>query len=152
MGPLDRAGTWWTIVQGVADPASVDPVRMVLDLCGGPIDVEVLATDPWSARTLLVDRYAGRRIFLVGDAAHLNPPWGGHGFNTSVGDAVNLAWKMAAVLRGHAGTPTVGLVRNRATARRTTDAGRGRRAGGFPGTGIRRSRSRRGYRGWVPLA
>ena len=34
---------------------------------------------------------------------HLNPPWGGHGFNTCVGDAVNLAWKIAAVLRGHAG-------------------------------------------------
>jgi hypothetical protein len=38
----------------------------------------------------------------VGDAAHLNPPWGGHGFNTCVGDAVNLSWKLAAVLRGWA--------------------------------------------------
>lgn len=36
---------------------------------------------------LLVDRYRGERVFLVGDAAHLNPPWGGHGFNTCVGDA-----------------------------------------------------------------
>ena len=103
MGPLDLNGTWWTIVQGVADPAILDPVRTVRDLCGRPVDVEVLAIDPWSARTLLANRYAGRRIFLVGDAAHLNPPWGGHGFNTCVGDAVNLAWKIAAVLRGHAG-------------------------------------------------
>ena len=124
MGPLDRAGTSWTIVQGVADPESVDPVSMVLDLCGGPIDVEVLATDPWSARTLLVDRYAGRRIFLVGDAAHLNPPWGGHGFNTSVGDAVNLAWKMAAVLRGHAGAPLLDSyeIERRPVARQTLSA------------------------------
>jgi len=41
-------------------------------------------------------------VFLVGDAAHLNPPWGGHGFNTCVGDAVNLGWKLAAVLQGWA--------------------------------------------------
>jgi 2-polyprenyl-6-methoxyphenol hydroxylase-like FAD-dependent oxidoreductase len=124
MGPLDLAGTWWTIVQGVADPASVDPVRMVHDLCGAPIDVEVLATDPWSARTLLVDRYAGRRIFLVGDAAHLNPPWGGHGFNTCVGDAVNLAWKIAAVLRGHAGARLLDSyeIERRPVARQTLNA------------------------------
>jgi hypothetical protein len=51
---------------------------------------------------LLVDRYRGDRVFLVGDAAHLNPPWGGHGFNTCVGDAVNLGWKLAAVLQGWA--------------------------------------------------
>jgi hypothetical protein len=62
----------------------------------------VLATDPWSARMLLVDRYRGERVFLVGDAAHLNPPWGGHGFNTCIGDAVNLGWKLAAVLQGWA--------------------------------------------------
>ena len=41
-------------------------------------------------------------MFLVGDAAHLNPPWGGHGFNTCVGDAVNIGWKLAAVLQGWA--------------------------------------------------
>src|SRR5580700_11791522 len=34
--------------------------------------------------------------------ANVNPPWGGHGFNTSVGDAVNIAWKLAAVERGWA--------------------------------------------------
>jgi hypothetical protein len=41
-------------------------------------------------------------VFLVGDSAHLNPPWGGHGFNTCVGDAVNIGWKLAAVLQGWA--------------------------------------------------
>ena len=80
----------------------VDPVALVRSLAGADIDVEVLATDPWSARMLLVDRYRGERVFLVGDAAHLNPPWGGHGFNTCVGDAVNLGWKLAAVLQGWA--------------------------------------------------
>jgi hypothetical protein len=100
MGRLDLDGTWWAIVQGVGDPSAVDPADVVRDMVGADVEVEVLATDPWSARMLLVDRYRGRRVFLVGDAAHLNPPWGGHGFNTCVGDAVNLAWKLAAVLQG----------------------------------------------------
>ena len=103
MGRLDLGGTWWAIVQGIAeDPREADAVDLVRSLVGEDVDVEVLATDPWSARMLLVDRYRGQRVFLVGDAAHLNPPWGGHGFNTCVGDAVNLGWKLAAVLRGWA--------------------------------------------------
>ncbi len=46
---------------------------------------------------------AGRRVFLVGDAAHRFPPAGGFGMNTGVQDAHNLAWKLAAVLTGQAG-------------------------------------------------
>jgi 2-polyprenyl-6-methoxyphenol hydroxylase-like FAD-dependent oxidoreductase len=42
------------------------------------------------------------RIFLVGDAAHVHSPVGGQGMNTGIGDAVNLAWKLAAVLNGSA--------------------------------------------------
>jgi 2-polyprenyl-6-methoxyphenol hydroxylase-like FAD-dependent oxidoreductase len=103
MGRLDLDGTWWAIVQGVdATSQALDPADLVRTLVGEDVDVEVLATDPWSARMLLVDRYRGDRVFLVGDAAHLNPPWGGHGFNTCVGDAVNLGWKLAAVLQGWA--------------------------------------------------
>ena len=51
---------------------------------------------------LVADRFADRRVFLVGESAHVNPPWGGHGFNTCVGDAVNIAWKIAAVEQGWA--------------------------------------------------
>jgi len=43
------------------------------------------------------------RAFLLGDAAHVHSPAGGQGMNTGLGDAVNLAWKLAAVLRGHGG-------------------------------------------------
>ncbi len=50
-----------------------------------------------------LDRYRNGRVFLAGDAAHLNPPWGGHGFNTGIGDAVNIGWKLAAVLDGWGG-------------------------------------------------
>jgi 2-polyprenyl-6-methoxyphenol hydroxylase-like FAD-dependent oxidoreductase len=42
------------------------------------------------------------RAFLLGDAAHVHSPVGGQGMNTGIGDTVNLAWKLAAVLRGDA--------------------------------------------------
>jgi 2-polyprenyl-6-methoxyphenol hydroxylase-like FAD-dependent oxidoreductase len=50
----------------------------------------------------VADRFRDRRVFLLGDAAHIHSPAGGQGMNTGIGDAVNLAWKLAAVLRGQA--------------------------------------------------
>ncbi|MGY1737542.1 FAD-dependent monooxygenase [Geodermatophilus sp. SYSU D00684] len=130
MGRLDLDGTWWAIVQGVDTLAEdADPAALVRALVGRTpddedIDVEVLATDPWQARMLLADRYRGERVFLVGDAAHLNPPWGGHGFNTCVGDAVNVGWKLAAVLQGWAPAALLDSYEpeRRPVARRTIDA------------------------------
>ena len=47
-------------------------------------------------------RFREGRTFLLGDAAHIHSPVGGQGMNTGIGDAVNLAWKLAAVLKGGA--------------------------------------------------
>src|SRR5207248_7058927 len=47
-------------------------------------------------------RFRVGRVFLLGDAAHVHSPVGGQGMNTGIGDAVNLAWKLAAVLNGGA--------------------------------------------------
>jgi 2-polyprenyl-6-methoxyphenol hydroxylase-like FAD-dependent oxidoreductase len=47
-------------------------------------------------------RFRKGRVFLLGDAAHIHSPVGGQGMNTGIGDAVNLAWKLAAALRGRA--------------------------------------------------
>ncbi|PXX71511.1 2-polyprenyl-6-methoxyphenol hydroxylase-like FAD-dependent oxidoreductase [Nocardia tenerifensis] len=105
VGRLDLEDTWWCIAQGVtAEDGERDPLRIVRALVGADIDAEIIATDPWKAKLLLADRYGTDRVFLAGDAAHLNPPWGGHGFNTGIGDAVNLGWKLAAVLNGWAPT------------------------------------------------
>ncbi len=103
VGPLDLDGDWWAISTGTA--AIIDDhhaVEIVRTLVGQDVDVEIIATDPWQARLLLSDSYGSGRAHLIGDAAHQNPPWGGHGFNTGVGDAVNLAWKLAAVISGWA--------------------------------------------------
>jgi 2-polyprenyl-6-methoxyphenol hydroxylase-like FAD-dependent oxidoreductase len=50
----------------------------------------------------VADRFRVGRTFLLGDAAHVHSPVGGQGMNTGIGDAVNLAWKLAMVLRGEA--------------------------------------------------
>ena len=50
----------------------------------------------------VADRFHAGRAFLLGDAAHIHSPVGGQGMNTGIGDAVNLAWKLANVLHGRA--------------------------------------------------
>lgn len=50
----------------------------------------------------VASRFREGRVFLLGDAAHVHSPVGGQGMNTGIGDAVNLAWKLAAVLNGGA--------------------------------------------------
>ncbi|MGW3846726.1 FAD-dependent oxidoreductase [Streptomyces fagopyri] len=67
------------------------------------LDVEVTGRAPWHAADRVADRYQEGRVFLVGDSAHEMPPTGAFGSNTGIQDAHNLAWKVAAVLRGWAG-------------------------------------------------
>jgi 2-polyprenyl-6-methoxyphenol hydroxylase-like FAD-dependent oxidoreductase len=50
----------------------------------------------------VADHFRKGRAFLLGDAAHIHSPAGGQGMNTGIGDAVNLSWKLAAVLKGRA--------------------------------------------------
>jgi 2-polyprenyl-6-methoxyphenol hydroxylase-like FAD-dependent oxidoreductase len=50
----------------------------------------------------VTDRFRKGRAFLLGDAAHIHSPAGGQGMNTGIGDAINLAWKLAWVLDGRA--------------------------------------------------
>ncbi|MDB5272100.1 MAG: FAD-dependent oxidoreductase [Chitinophagaceae bacterium] len=50
----------------------------------------------------VASQFQKERIFLLGDAAHIHSPVGGQGMNTGIGDAVNLAWKLVAVIKAHA--------------------------------------------------
>jgi 2-polyprenyl-6-methoxyphenol hydroxylase-like FAD-dependent oxidoreductase len=67
------------------------------------LDVEIVAKVPWEGAQLVAEQFRVGRVFLAGDAAHVHPPAGGFGANTGIHDAHNLAWKLAAVLRGWAG-------------------------------------------------
>lgn len=109
VGRLDLDGTWWAIAPGVdAQTGRGHVSELITDLVGADVEHEVISTDPWTARMLVADQLQAGRLFLVGEAAHLNPPWGGHGYNTCVGDAVNVCWKLAAVLHGWAGPSLLG--------------------------------------------
>lgn len=106
IGPLDRNGLWWASIGGAGTVEDPVAVKALVESLIGPNptlpDLEILSIDRWRPRMLISDRFASGRVFLVGESAHVNPPFGGHGFNTCVGDAVNIAWKAAAVIQGWA--------------------------------------------------
>jgi 2-polyprenyl-6-methoxyphenol hydroxylase-like FAD-dependent oxidoreductase len=81
-----------------------DEVRAaIVRAMGRPFDFEIESVLPWVRRQLVADRYREGRAFIAGDAAHLTSPTGGFGMNMGIGDAVDLAWKLEAVLRGWGG-------------------------------------------------
>ena len=81
---------------------------------GEEVDVRIRHHGTWTAVDRVAERYREGRVFLVGDAAHIMPPWGGLNGNTGIADAHNLAWKLAHTLRGVAAP---GLLDSYATER-----------------------------------
>jgi 2-polyprenyl-6-methoxyphenol hydroxylase-like FAD-dependent oxidoreductase len=73
--------------------------------CLGRDDIEysITAVLPWRRSRLVAERYREGRVFLAGDACHVNAPNGGYGMNTGIGDSVDLGWKLAATLHGWGG-------------------------------------------------
>ena len=67
------------------------------------LEIELLSVLRWRHEQAVADRWRVGRILLVGDAAHRFPPHGGFGMNSGIQDCANLAWKLAAVVRGQAG-------------------------------------------------
>ena len=80
------------------DPDGVDCARLFDEIGGAAIPRQFLSVRRWSARDVVADRYRVGRVFLAGDAAHINHPDGGFGLNTGMGDAVDLGWKLEAAL------------------------------------------------------
>lgn len=81
--------------------------KQLIDLATGAShnvqDLIIKSIKPWTMRAGVADTFSqGGCVFLAGDAAHVFPPAGGFGMNTGVQDAHNLAWKLAAVLKGEA--------------------------------------------------
>lgn len=76
---------------------------LLRDALGVPApDLEVLSVLSWKPEMRVADTYRAGRVFLAGDAAHVMPPFAANGANTGIADAHNLAWKLAAVVRGQA--------------------------------------------------
>ncbi|MDX3192512.1 bifunctional 3-(3-hydroxy-phenyl)propionate/3-hydroxycinnamic acid hydroxylase [Streptomyces sp. MN03-5084-2B] len=62
--------------------------------------LEIVRVAEYTFRARVADRWRDRRVFLLGDAAHLTPPFVGQGMGAGLRDAANLAWKLAGVLAG----------------------------------------------------
>ena len=90
-----------------ADPAYVsreDVVRERLQRqFGADVGVEIVWVGPYAYRSQCVDAMRHGHLFFLGDTAKVVSPFGARGGNTGISDADNLAWKLMAVLRGHAG-------------------------------------------------
>ncbi len=72
-------------------------------IVGMPVQYQMLSANRWTQHLLVAERYRERRVLLAGDSAHLMIPTGGLGMNTGVGDAIDLAWKLAGTLQGWGG-------------------------------------------------
>lgn len=112
MGLVRMIRPWneWLIVWGydINEPApEVDEAfatSVARQLVGDPaLEIELLSANVWTVNDAYATHLQKDRVFIMGDAAHRHPPSNGLGSNTSIQDAFNLAWKLAAVLKGHAG-------------------------------------------------
>ena len=116
---LDRTGgTGFLVINTVGEDVTTDEavnvgegltderVAALLQAAIGTPDIpaEVIDVAHWRAESNVAERMRDGRVFLAGDAAHVVPPNGGYGGNTGVQDARNLAWKLAAVIKGDAGS------------------------------------------------
>jgi 2,4-dichlorophenol 6-monooxygenase len=112
MGLVRMVRPWneWLIVWGydISQPAPVVDAAMATQvarqLVGDPeLEIELLGASVWTVNNCYATHMQKDRVFIMGDAAHRHPPSNGLGSNTSIQDGFNLAWKLAAVVKGQAG-------------------------------------------------
>jgi 2-polyprenyl-6-methoxyphenol hydroxylase-like FAD-dependent oxidoreductase len=115
---IDRQGTWLTIVaidgadrwrmSIIGDKSKREipesEIRaLIVRAMGKPFDFEIESVMPWVRRELVADSFGKDRVFLAGDACHLMSPTGGFGMNTGIADAIDLSWKLEAMIKGWGG-------------------------------------------------
>lgn len=111
MGLVRMVRPWneWLIVWGY-DINGPEPVvdaefatGVARQLVGDPeLEIELVSANTWTVNNCYATDMQNGRVFIMGDAAHRHPPSNGLGSNTSIQDSFNLAWKLAAVLKGQA--------------------------------------------------
>jgi 2-polyprenyl-6-methoxyphenol hydroxylase-like FAD-dependent oxidoreductase len=114
---IDRSGgTGFLVINSVGDDVTLDSavdvqsglteeraLQYLRTAIGADMPMELVNVARWRAEAVCAERLRDGRVFLAGDAAHAVPPNGGFGGNAGVQDALNLAWKLAAVVKGEAG-------------------------------------------------
>ncbi len=112
MGLVRMVRPWneWLIVWGYdinQPPPEVDEkmaTEVARQLVGDPeLEIDLISANTWTVNNRYATDMQSGRVFIMGDAAHRHPPSNGLGSNTSIQDSFNLAWKLAAVLKGEAG-------------------------------------------------
>jgi 4-hydroxyisophthalate hydroxylase len=104
-GRVDLGSTWFfhaPVPLGTTRD-NFDFKALLHEAAGAEFDVAFEHIGFWDLRFALANSYRAGRVFIAGDAAHSHPPYGGYGVNSGLEDAVNLAWKLAAAIKGWAG-------------------------------------------------
>ena len=114
---IGTEGTWATVVAingrdrwrlsivesppgGMSEGEVAEAIRRAV---GRDFPFEIVSIANWKRRELVAQTYGTGRVFIAGDAAHVMSPTGGFGMNTGIGDAVDLSWKLEALLAGWGG-------------------------------------------------
>ena len=84
--------------QAIAEPDSVR--RLLRPYLANTDKLEIVRARTYTHHSRVAERFVVGRIALIGDAAHLSPPWIGQGLNAGLRDAGNIAWKLAGIVRG----------------------------------------------------
>ncbi len=110
---IDGFKTWRLSLVGgdrYVPPSEINMPALMRRMMGSdtPFDYEIVGISPWVRRAVVAESYSRGNCFLVGDSAHQLSPTGGFGMNTGFGDAVDLGWKLDAVLRGWGGETLLG--------------------------------------------
>jgi len=113
MGVVRMVRPWheWLVIWGydISQPRpelNDDEAKAIIrSLVGDPdIAIDMTGISYWTVNNVHATHMQSGRVFVMGDAAHRHPPSNGLGSNTSIQDAYNLAWKLAHVIKGHAGS------------------------------------------------
>ena len=120
---MDREGFWgniraidpseglWRLLFDVpqgSDASKLDREAWLRRAIERPPKVQWVSANQWTRRGVVAERFSVGRVFMAGDAVHQVSPTGALGMNTGIADAVDLGWKIAAVLQGWGGTRLLG--------------------------------------------